>query len=68
MDGSHDQSEQDVNDVYWIEENSVTHRWDTSIYKTKIKVIGWSFHIEHITNPVTSVKKEVEHEDEATIL
>jgi hypothetical protein len=67
-DESHDQSKQDMNDVYWIEKSSVTHRWDTSIYKIKIEVIEWSFHIEHITNPVISVKKEVEHEDEATIL
>jgi hypothetical protein len=33
-----------------------------------MEVIGWSFHIEHITNPVISVKKEAEHEDEVTIL
>jgi hypothetical protein len=26
------------------------------------------FHFEHITNPTTSVKKEAEQEDEATIL
>jgi hypothetical protein len=34
----------------------------------KIEVIGWSFYIEHITNPMTSVKKHVEQEDEATIM
>jgi hypothetical protein len=67
-DGSYDQLEQDVNDVYWIKESSVTHWWDTNVYKIKIKVIGWSFYIEHITNPVTSVKKDVEQEDKATIL
>jgi hypothetical protein len=67
-DGSHDQSEQDVNDFYWIEESSVTHRWDTGIYKTKIEDIWWYFHIEHITNPVTSLKKDVEQEDETTIM
>jgi hypothetical protein len=39
-DGSHDQSKQDVNDFYWIEESSVTHRWDISVYMIKIKVIG----------------------------
>jgi hypothetical protein len=34
---------------------------------TKLEGIRWSFHIEHITNPVTSMKKEAEHEDEVTI-
>jgi hypothetical protein len=48
-------------------ESPVIHWRDISIYKKKIEVIEWSFYIEHITNPVTSVKKEVEHEDEATI-
>jgi hypothetical protein len=57
-----------MNDFYWIEESSVTHRWDTSVYKIKIKVIGWSFYIKHITNPVISVKKYAEQEDEAIIL
>jgi hypothetical protein len=46
---SHDQSEQDVKDFF--EESLVIHRRDTSVYKTKIKAIWWSFHIEHITNP-----------------
>jgi hypothetical protein len=50
---SHDQSEQDVKDFYWIEENPVTYRQNISVCKTKIKDIGWYFHIEHITNPVT---------------
>jgi hypothetical protein len=36
--------------------------------RLKLKVIGWSFHIEHIINPVTSVKKDAEQEDEATIM
>jgi hypothetical protein len=65
-DGSHDQSEQDVKDFF--EESSVTHRWDTSIYKTKIESRGWYFHIEHITNPITSVKTDAEQEDEAPIM
>jgi hypothetical protein len=56
-----------VKDFYWIEENLITHRWDTIIYKTKIEVIGWLFNIEHITNPVTLVKKVTEQEGEATI-
>jgi hypothetical protein len=34
----------------------------------KIEATWCSFYIEHITNPATSVKKEVTHEDEATIL
>jgi hypothetical protein len=62
-DESHNQSEQYVKDFYWIEESPVIHRWDTSVYKTKIEAIGWSFYIEHTTNPVTSMKKEAEHED-----
>jgi hypothetical protein len=56
-----------VND-FFIEESRVTHRRDTGVYKIKIEAIGWSFHIEHITNPMTSVKKDTEQEDEATIL
>jgi hypothetical protein len=52
----------------FFEENSVTHWRDTSVYKIKIKDIGWSFHIERITNTVTSVKKDAEQEDEATIM
>jgi hypothetical protein len=68
MDGIHDQSQQNVKDFYWIEESSVTHERYTSVYKTKIEVIGWYFYIEHITNPVTSMKKDVEQEDKATIL
>jgi hypothetical protein len=47
---------------------SIVNRRDTSVYKTKIEVIWWSFHIEHITNPVTSGKKDAEQEAEATIL
>jgi hypothetical protein len=39
-----------------------THR------RQKLKSYGDLFHIEHITNPVTSVKKEATHEDEAIIL
>jgi hypothetical protein len=57
-----------VNDFYWIEEIPVTLRRDTGMYKTKIKVIWRSFYIEHITNLVTSVKKDVKQEDETTIL
>jgi hypothetical protein len=57
-----------MNDFCWIEESPITHWWDTSVYKTKIEAIWWSFHIEHITNPVMSMKKDVEQEDEATIL
>jgi hypothetical protein len=41
----------------FFEESSVTHRRDTSVHKTKIEAIGWYFYIEHITNPLTSVKK-----------
>jgi hypothetical protein len=67
-DGSHYQSEQDMKDFYCIEGSSVTHRRDTSIYKIKIEVIKWSFHIEHITNLVTSMKRDVDQEDETTIL
>jgi hypothetical protein len=40
-DGSHDQSKQVMKDFYWIEENSVAHRRDTSIYKTK----NWSHRV-----------------------
>jgi hypothetical protein len=36
--------------------------------RQKLKPYGDFFHIEHITNPATSVKKEVTHEDEATTL
>jgi hypothetical protein len=57
-----------VKEFYWIEESSVTHWWDTNIYKIKIEATGWSFYIEHITNPVTLVKKDVEQEDKATII
>jgi hypothetical protein len=67
-DGSHDQAEQDVKDFYWIEESPVTYGRDTSVCKTKIEAIGWFFHIEHITNPVTSVKKDTKQKDEVTIL
>jgi hypothetical protein len=56
-DGGHDQSEQDVKD---FKKDSATHWRDTSMYKIKIEVIWWSFYIEHITNLVTSVKKDVE--------
>jgi hypothetical protein len=38
-DGSHDQSEQDVKDFFWIEETPVTYQRDISVYKTKIEVI-----------------------------
>jgi hypothetical protein len=51
-----------------LKKAQLPHLRDISVYKTKTEVIGWSFHIEHITNPVTSVKKEAEHEDQATIL
>jgi hypothetical protein len=51
-----------------MEESPVTHRQDTSVYKKKIEAIRWSFHIEHITNPVTLVKKDAEQEDDATIM
>jgi hypothetical protein len=60
-DESHNQSEQGV--IFFIE-SPVIHRWDTKI---KIEAIWWSFHIKHVTNPVTSMKKEAEHEDGATI-
>jgi hypothetical protein len=63
---SHNQSEQDVKDFF--EESSVIHQRDTSVYKIKIEAIWWSFHIEHITNPMPSVKKKVEQEDEAIIM
>jgi hypothetical protein len=56
-----------VKDFYWIEETTLTHQRDTSVYKTKNKVIRSSFHIEHIINLVTSVKKGAKQEDEATI-
>jgi hypothetical protein len=62
-DESYDQSEQDVKDFYWIEESP-----DTSVCKTKIEVIWWSFHIEYNTNPMTSVKKDTKQDDEATVL
>jgi hypothetical protein len=38
---------------------SIVNQWDTSVYKIKIKVISWSFHIERITNPMTSGKKDI---------
>jgi hypothetical protein len=49
-------------------ESLVIHRRDTSIYKTKIEAIEWFFYIKHITNPMTSVKKEVKQEDQAIIM
>jgi hypothetical protein len=50
--GSHDQLEQDMEDVEQKDiAISIVNWWDTSVYKTKIEVIGWSFHIEHIVNP-----------------
>jgi BMFP domain-containing protein YqiC len=52
----------------FFEESLVTHQRDTSVYKIKIEFIGWSFHIEYITNPVTSVKKDVEQENKATLM
>jgi hypothetical protein len=55
-----------MNDFF--EESSVTHWRDTSVYKTKMEVIWWYFHIEHIINPVISVKKDVEQENKATII
>jgi hypothetical protein len=61
-------TKQDVKDFYWIEESPVTYGWDTSVCKTKIEVIWWSFYIEYIINPVTPMKKDTEQEDEATIL
>jgi hypothetical protein len=57
-----------VKDFCWIGETPVTRRRDTSVYKEKIEAIGWYFYIEHITNPMTSVKKEAEYEDETTIM
>jgi hypothetical protein len=53
---------------FFIEGSPVIHQRNFNAYKIKIKVIGFSFHIEHITNSVTSVKKEATLEDEAIIL
>jgi hypothetical protein len=33
-----------------------------------IEIVFFSFYIKYITNPTTSVKKEVTHKDEVTIL
>jgi hypothetical protein len=65
-DGSHDQSEQDVND--FLKKAQLATDGILAYTRQKIEVIGWSFHIEHITNLVTSVKKDTEQEYEATIL
>jgi hypothetical protein len=35
---------------------------------TKIEAIGWSFYIEHITNPITLLKKDAEQKDKSTIM
>jgi hypothetical protein len=65
-DENYDQLEQDMNDFF--EESSVTHWRDTSVYKTKMEVIWWYFHIEHIINHVISVKKDAKQENEVTIM
>jgi hypothetical protein len=36
--------------------------------RQKIEAIWRTFHIEHINNPVISMKKDAEQEDEGTIL
>jgi hypothetical protein len=66
-DESHDRSIQDMKD-FLIEGSPVIHQRNFNAYNTKIEAIWRSFHIGHITNHATSVKKEATHKDKATII
>jgi hypothetical protein len=66
-DGSHDQPEQDVED-FLTKLSYPPTRYIPVYTRQKWKPQGDLFYIEHITNPIISVKKDAKQEDEITIM